>query len=75
MSYTQQKDPETLPVGKQSDCVPPKSVLSLDNPPYERNEVYIRLGTALDNRVDTEKRKTIVRRAPSYNITADVGKR
>ena len=73
MAYTQQTDRETVPVGKQSDCVPPKSVLSLDSPPYEMNEVYIRLGTAPDNRVDTEERETVVRRTPSYNIPADVG--
>ena len=41
MSYTQQTDGETFSVGKQSDCLPPESVLILDSPQYEVYEVDI----------------------------------
>ena len=63
---------ETVLVRKQGDCVPPERILSLDVPPYKVYEVDIRLGIAFDNRVDAEKRKIVVQRAPSYNISADV---
>ena len=42
MSYTHQSDRETFPGGKQRDCVPPESVLSLDSLPYKVYEVDIR---------------------------------
>ena len=72
MSYTHQTDRETFPVGKQSDCVPPESVLSPDSPPYKVYEVDIRPGIAFDNRVDAEKRKIVFQGTLSYNIPADV---
>ena len=52
--------------------MPPESVLSLDVPPYKVYEFEIRRGIAFDNRVDAEKRKIVLQRTPSFNISADV---
>ena len=50
----------------------PESVLSLEVPPHNVDEVDIRLRTAFDNRVDADKRKIIVQTTTSYNISADI---
>ena len=49
----------------------PESVLSLEVPPHNVDEVDIRLRTAFDNRVDADKRKSIVTTTP-YNISAGI---
>ena len=47
----------------------PESVLSLEVPPHNVDEVDIRLRTAFDNRVDADKRKIIVQTTTPYNVS------